>query len=182
MICPVERRRYSLSFTDSMQFSSLGGDYVDLNLRCSSTRGCSRDVAAARKHLTTLEAYPICSACRCIRGIARTRLKISFPYPRQSYNLSIPRLRLRVHDDMALLPTTASPSQNGNSSRASQSVTNRVPVIFRRLLKFHQMVWMARCVLSNLTRLCVTGFRTRRLATNLPLHCTKEGVRLTRVL
>ena len=90
-----------------------------------------------------LKPYPISSACRCIRGTARTRLRnLLFHILRQSFNLPIPRLRLRVHDNMALLPTTASPSQNGNSSRAHQSVTNRVPVIFRRLLKFHQMVWV----------------------------------------
>jgi hypothetical protein len=154
MICQVERRRYTFFYADNAIERSLGGDIPQLNLRCSS-QPCSgvRDVAAACKHLTTLEAYPICSACRCIRGIARTRLRIIlFHILRQSFNLSIPRLRLRVHDNMALLPTTASPSQNGNSSRASQSVTNRVPVIFRRLLKFHQMVWVACCFLSYLTR------------------------------
>ena len=44
---------------------------------------------------------------------------------------------------MALLPTTTGTSQNCISSRTSQSVTNRLPVIFRRLLKFHQMVlWL----------------------------------------
>ncbi|KAH9059542.1 UNC-50-like protein [Lactarius vividus] len=61
---------------------------------------------------------------------------------------------------MALLPTTTSLSQNGNPSRASQSVTNRVPVIFRRLLKFQQMDF--ELAAWQLTYLCIAPKRVYR--------------------
>ncbi|KAI0253358.1 UNC-50-like protein [Lactifluus subvellereus] len=61
---------------------------------------------------------------------------------------------------MTLLPTTASTSQNNNSSRASQSVTNRVPVIFRRLLKFQQMDF--ELAAWQLTYLCIAPKRVYR--------------------
>ena len=78
---------------------------------------------------------------------------------------------------MALLPTTAGTPQNGSSSRAPQSVTNRLPVIFRRLFKFQQMVHHGLIHFFRLSDIWL-GFRSCCLATNLPMHRTKESVRL----
>ncbi|KAF8500422.1 UNC-50-like protein [Russula emetica] len=61
---------------------------------------------------------------------------------------------------MALLPTTAGTPQNGNSSTASQSVTNRLPVIFRRLFKFQQMDFEVAA--WQLTYLCIAPKRVYR--------------------
>ncbi|KAH9988798.1 UNC-50-like protein [Russula compacta] len=61
---------------------------------------------------------------------------------------------------MALLPTTAGTLQNGNSSRPSQSVTNRLPVMLRRLLKFQQMDF--ELAAWQLTYLCIAPKRVYR--------------------
>jgi len=61
---------------------------------------------------------------------------------------------------MALLPTTAGTSQNVGASRASQSVTNRLPVMFRRLLKFQQMDF--ELAAWQLSYLCIAPKRVYR--------------------
>ncbi|KAI0318797.1 UNC-50-like protein [Amylostereum chailletii] len=60
---------------------------------------------------------------------------------------------------MALLPVH-SPAPNGSSSRSSSSASSRVPVIFRRLLRFHQMDF--ELAAWQLTYLCLAPKRVYR--------------------
>ncbi|ETW75743.1 hypothetical protein HETIRDRAFT_436750 [Heterobasidion irregulare TC 32-1] len=61
---------------------------------------------------------------------------------------------------MAILPINAGPSQNGSSFQSSHSVTNRVPVIFRRLLRFQHMDF--ELAAWQLTYLCLAPKRVYR--------------------
>ena len=82
-----------------------------------------------------------------IRSPPETKSKINLATatPSPEVTLSVDRIVFRrprrTYADMAMLPTAATPSSQENLYRSSSGgLSNSVPLIFRRLHRFQQMV------------------------------------------
>lgn len=81
--------------------------------------------------------------------------------------------------EMAILPLSAPPTPNNATSFPKNNVSARMPLIFRRLHRFHQM---ASCLKHWVVVLLITptpGLRTSCMAAHLPLSRTETSVRVS---
>lgn len=84
----------------------------------------------------------------------------------------------RIYLNMNVLPLN-SPSFNGSASTRSHSVSNRIPVIFRRLGRFQQMVSVQafRCSIGvTLMSLLEVGLWASCMAVDVPMSIPKKSV------
>ncbi len=95
--------------------------------------------------------------------------------------LSRKTLRLRIRDEMdSILPVTSPTPGNGGQYRTS-SGSSRIPMIFRRLHRFHQMVRCTTTLLRDARkrREVEVGLRAGSVAVDIPMSCPEEGVSIS---